>query len=150
MMHRNIHHLRVLVPLQPSRAIHQLRRLYQDSKSIVVIPKFTFPRFPRGYLFAFEVVEGMILKVTMIGPGIKISNLLLKNCVSEIDNNSINNHRSIMILTLLNSGRQGLSNGTIIRPNFVVREKSKNNLWLRPPGAVPAAEAADSAPVARG
>jgi hypothetical protein len=55
-----------------------------------------------------------------------------------------------MILTLLNSGRQGLSNGTIIRPNFVVREKSKNNLWLRPPGAVPAAEAADSAPVARG
>jgi len=86
----------------------------------------------------------------MIGPGVKISNLLLKNCVPEIDNNSINNHRSIMILTLLNSSRQGFSNGTIIRPNFVVREKSKNNLWLRPPGAVPAAEAADSAPVARG
>ena len=64
----------------------------------------------------------------MIGPGVKISNLLLKNCVSEIDNISFNNYWTIMILTLLNSGRQDLSNGTIIRPNFVVREKSKNNL----------------------
>jgi len=67
----------------------------------------------------------------MIGPGVKISNLLLKNCVSEIDNISFNNHRTIMILTLLNSSRQDLSNGTIIRPNFVVREKSKNNLWFQ-------------------
>jgi hypothetical protein len=64
----------------------------------------------------------------MIGPGVKISTLLLKNCVSEIHNNSINNHRSIIILTLLKSGRQGLSNGIIIRPNFVVRERSKHNL----------------------
>jgi len=58
------------------------------------------------------------LKVSEIGPGVKISNLLLKNCVPEIDNNSINNHRSIMILTLLNSDRQDLSNGTIIIPKF--------------------------------
>ena len=86
----------------------------------------------------------------MIGPGLKISNLLVKNCVPKIDNNSINNDRGIMILTLLNSGCHDLSKGTIIRPNFVVRKKLQNNLWFRNPGAVPAAKAADSAPVARG
>jgi hypothetical protein len=66
----------------------------------------------------------------MIGPDVKISNLLLKNCFPEIDNISFNNDRSIIILTLLNFIRQGLSDGTIIGPKFVVLQKSKNNLLV--------------------
>jgi hypothetical protein len=66
----------------------------------------------------------------MIGPDVKISNLLLKNRFPEIDNISFKNDRSIIILTLLNFIRQGLSDGTIIGPKFVVLQKSKNNLLV--------------------
>ena len=128
------------------RIAHRLQERRQSEKRAVPTNQI----IRTGVIVASSGKSNRYLKVSEIGLGVKISNLLLKNCVPEIDNNSINNHRSIMILTLLNSGRQDLSNGTIVRSNFVVREKSKNNLWLRPPGAVPAAEAADSAPVARG
>src|SRR5271170_6209141 len=44
-----------------------------------------------------------------------------------INNISFNNDRSIIILTLLNSIRQDLSDGAIIR---VVLQKYKNDLWF--------------------
>ena len=47
-----------------------------------------------------------------------------------INNISFNNDRTIIILTSLSFIRQGLSDGTIIRPKFVVLQKHKNNLWL--------------------